>query len=136
MPLQMLPAALFALLFRVNLPLCVVLVWVSNPVTIPPLIWLSYLVGSHLLGMPMPDAQEIERLVTYGTEAVRALFTGAPLTASMDVGRHVEPLLLGSLVSGFIFGCLGYVLMRLYWRWHAVSAWRRRQQKRLAQRQP
>lgn len=136
MPLQMLPAALLALLFRVNLPLCVVLVWVSNPVTIPPLIWLTYLVGSQLLGVPMPNQEEIEQLVAYGTDAVRGLFTGVAPSASLDLGRHVEPLLLGSLVTGFIFACLGYVLMRLYWRWHAVKAWRRRQQKRLAQRQP
>jgi uncharacterized protein (DUF2062 family) len=31
MPFQTIPAAIIALVFRVNLPLCVVLVWLSNP---------------------------------------------------------------------------------------------------------
>lgn len=136
MPLQMLPAALLALLFRVNLPLCVVLVWVSNPITIPPLIWLTYLVGSQLLGLPMPNKEEIETLVIYGGQAVRGLFSDVEPSVHIELARHVEPLLLGSLVTGFVLGCIGYVLMRLYWRWHAIAAWRRRKEKRLAQRQP
>ena len=48
-PFQMLLGAIGAILFRVNLPLSAALVWVSNPLTMPPLFYFAYLVGGWLL---------------------------------------------------------------------------------------
>lgn len=135
MPLQMLPAAAAAILFRVNLPLSVVLVWVSNPLTMIPLIYVAYFVGSQLLGMPMPNSAEIGQLVTYLGGLVEAMFSGESPAHQDVLSRHIEPLLLGTLVTGCLFASTGYVLMRVYWRWHVVRAWRKRQQKRLLQAQ-
>lgn len=132
MPLQMLPAAALAILFRVNLPLTIVLVWVSNPLTMIPLIYVAYYVGSLLLDVPMPTASEIGQLVNYFGEWVEGLFSGTSPAEHGMLARHVEPLLLGTLVTGFLFACTGYVVMRLYWRWHVLSAWKKRQQKRLS----
>lgn len=132
MPLQMLPAAAAAILFRVNLPLTVVLVWVSNPLTMIPLIYVAYFAGSQLLGTPMPSSEEIRQLVTYLGDVIQGMFSGnAPASEEM-LSRHLEPLLLGTLVTGFLFACCGYVLMRIYWRWHVVSAWKKRQRRRAA----
>ncbi|HCT40435.1 MAG TPA: DUF2062 domain-containing protein [Moraxellaceae bacterium] len=130
MPLQMLPAAAAAILFRVNLPMTVVLVWVSNPLTMIPLIYVSYFVGSLLLGIPMPSGSEIHQLVGYLGEVVGGIFSGNAPVAEQMISRHIEPLLLGTLVTGFLFGCTGYVLMRIYWRWHVVSTWKKRQLQR------
>lgn len=130
MPLQMLPAAAAAILFRVNLPMTVVLVWVSNPLTMIPLIYVSYFVGSLLLGIPMPSGSEIHQLVGYLGDVVGGIFSGNAPVAERMISRHIEPLLLGTLVTGFLFGCTGYVLMRIYWRWHVVSTWKKRQLQR------
>lgn len=130
MPLQMLPAAAAAIMFRVNLPLAVVLVWVTNPLTMIPVIYISYHVGSYLLGTPMPSGEEVRQLVGYLGELVQGLFSGQAPAQHETLSRHVEPLLLGTLVTGFLFACSGYVLMRLYWRWHVLSAWKKRQQRR------
>ena len=45
-PSQMLLAAIIAIYVRVNLPISVALVWITNPITIPPMIYGSYRVGA------------------------------------------------------------------------------------------
>ena len=48
---QMIPAAYFAVVFRANLPLSVAGVWISNPITMPPMMYFAYLFGNKLLGL-------------------------------------------------------------------------------------
>ena len=45
-------AALLALMLRANLPISVVLVWISNPITIPPIFYLTYEIGRWILQAP------------------------------------------------------------------------------------
>ena len=54
-PGQTFIAAFLALLFSSNLPIAVVLVWISNPLTIAPLFIFTYGVGVLLLGMEFID---------------------------------------------------------------------------------
>lgn len=130
MPGQMLVAAGLAIVFRVNLPLCVALVWSSNPLTLIPLAWLAYLIGSSMLGVPMPSMGELSQLFTALTTLLGQLFSGASKTALAPLAQHIKPILLGALTMSFIFACTGYVAMRLFWRWHVLSAWKKRQEKR------
>lgn len=46
----MLLAAAVAIPLRVNLPLSVALVWLTNPLTMPPIFYGTYLVGVAVLG--------------------------------------------------------------------------------------
>jgi uncharacterized protein (DUF2062 family) len=41
------------------------------------------------------------------------------------------PLLTGSLVSGLIFGGVGYVTMQVFWRWQVTKNWERRKKRRV-----
>ena len=50
MPLQMAPATLFCWLARGNLPLALVCVWISNPLTYAPIFLLEFQVGQWLIG--------------------------------------------------------------------------------------
>jgi uncharacterized protein (DUF2062 family) len=52
-PFQMVLAAGAAILFRTNLPISIVLVWLTNPVTIPPMFYFAYLVGTWIVGAPV-----------------------------------------------------------------------------------
>jgi uncharacterized protein len=58
-PMQMVFAAALAIIMRANIPAAVSLVWVTNPVTIPPLLFLSYTLGAWILDVP-PQGLEIE----------------------------------------------------------------------------
>jgi len=109
-PFQMLLAAGGAILCRVNLPLSVALVWLSNPFTMPPLFYGAYLVGCQLLGHPM---QQIE--IEFTWQWLASVFqTVAP------------PLLLGSLVLALLSSLLGYALIRTFWRISTVRQWQKR----------
>lgn len=129
MPFQMLLAAALAILFRVNLPLTIVLVWTSNPLTMLPLIWTAFWLGSHLLDVPMVSGAEL-RTILGELASTLGSWVGAVPPATTHLARYAEPFLLGAMVLGLLSGSLGYVLMRLYWRWHVLRAWRRRQDAR------
>ena len=45
MPFQMVPAMLCCWLMRANLPIALVWVWLTNPITLPPIILLEFAIG-------------------------------------------------------------------------------------------
>jgi uncharacterized protein (DUF2062 family) len=51
MPFQMVPAAIFSFVFRANLIVSVALVWISNPITMLPMMYGAYWFGCFMLGM-------------------------------------------------------------------------------------
>ena len=54
-PWQMLLAATAAALLRFNMPVAVAMVWITNPLTIPPIFFACYQFGAWLLGTPPLD---------------------------------------------------------------------------------
>ena len=114
-PGQMLLAALLAIYFRVNLPLAVVFVWLSNPITIPPLFYLSYKTGALMLQEP---AKEL-------------IFQLSFEWFSEIIVDIWDELLLGSLTLGGLAALTGYFTVRLVWRMAIVRKWEERKQKKL-----
>ncbi len=104
-PFQMLLAAIGALLFQVNLPLAVTLVWFSNPLTIAPMFYFAYLVGVKILGTP-----ESEFNFELSTEWL-----------SHGMALIWQPFLLGCLIMAIISSIAGYTAVRLLWRLHLVQ---------------
>lgn len=104
MPFQMLPAALSAIIFRVNLPLSVALVWLTNPVTMPPIFYFCYKLGAWLLGIPPSDIQ----------------FQASPEWLMSELKHIWQPFLLGSLLVAGASSALGYSTIRGLWRLHLV----------------
>lgn len=117
-PGQVIVAAVLAVLMRCNLPLSVSLVFVTNPVTMPPIFYMAYKLGALIIDVPV-------------TEVV------------LEVGFHWltdslayvwKPFLLGCLLCGLFFGSLGYFVMSLLWRWNVVRQWRARKRIREARK--
>ena len=99
MPFQMVASAAVAIPLRVNLPLAVGCVWLSNPLTMPVMFYLCYLVGSAVLAAPLePFAFEasIEWLVS----------------SMATIGK---PFLLGCLLMGTTASIVGYFLIDWLW---------------------
>jgi len=115
-PGQTLIAAGLAVLFRANLPIAVALTWVTNPLTTPPIVIVAYNVGAWLLSSPpLPTNFEFSFSSLFG-----------------EFGAVAKPFLLGSVVSGILAGSIGYVSIRLLWRWHVVRQWNARKRARSA----
>ena len=109
-PVQMFTAAFSAVFFRVNLPISVALVWLTNPITMPPVFYFNYKFGTWLLGAPHDVGQFQPSLEWF----------------SREIGAIWAPLYLGSFVLGTLLAVLGYGLMRVYWRWHVLKRFRAR----------
>lgn len=114
LPGQMLIAAVFAMAMRVNIALAVAMVWATNPITIPPLLWLAYQIGAMLTGAAL-----------------------APPTGEMSIGYAMSqlpaiwlPLGVGLLTLSFISSLLGFAIIRLLWRLHISAHKRRRRAQR------
>lgn len=109
---QALLAAVAAMMFRVNLPLSVALVFISNPLTIPPMFYGAYRLGAWVLGQPTAPFD-----LDFWAEPANWL-------------TILSPLAVGSLICATACSALGYFGVRLLWRWQVVRHLRRRQAAR------
>jgi len=116
LPSQMVMAAGVAIWLRVNLPISVGLVWVSNPITMTPLFYFAYKVGAWTLSVPVTDWNFELSWTWLGTE----------------LAAKWEPFLLGCLICGVVSGVLGFLLIRLIWRINIGNRWAMRKQRRCA----
>ena len=115
-PGQMVVAAALAILFAANLPLAVLLVWITNPVTIPLIFLTCYLVGSWVLNIP-PQHFAFEWSWAWFTEELYII--GLPLLVGCpDLRRHRR-------------GCQVTGESSCYWRWYVVRIWQTRHKRRV-----
>lgn len=110
MPFQMVAAGFFAIWFNANLPLSVALVWISNPLTMPPMFYFNYKVGAWLLGRPVLN---FEFHLSWKWLSERLL----------DIG---VPLYVGSVVLGVLCACISYLVIQFLWRRKVRSDWGKR----------
>ncbi len=112
-PGQMAIAAVAAFYFRANLPISVALVWITNPLTMPPMFYFAYIVGLQSLGQSLPD-DDFE----FSLESILS-----------SLGEIGGPFLFGCLILGIISSIIGYFGIRLFWRYHVNSQWNRRKKR-------
>ncbi len=108
-PMQTILAAAGAIWLRFNLPLAVAMVFITNPLTMPPMFYFTYKVGVWLLNAP-PKPFQFELSFEWLMERTGAIWW---------------PLLTGSLVVGVIAGIIVYFGVRFWWRIMVVRRRRR-----------
>ncbi|MEN8259666.1 MAG: DUF2062 domain-containing protein [Pseudomonadota bacterium] len=111
-PGQMAIAAVAAFYLRANLPISVVLVWVTNPLTMPPMFYFAYRVGLSALSLPQQEN-----------------FSFSTDTFLSGLGDIWQPFLLGCLILGTISAIAGFFGMRALWRYVVIKQWIRRKDK-------
>lgn len=113
-PGQFILAGLLALWLRVNLPLAVISVFITNPLTMAPVYYFNYRVGALLLGRPPVHWQ-----LDWTWQAL-----------GQDLAQIWLPLLLGSLVMGALAAIAAYLCTLALWRIQVLLALRARRRRR------
>ena len=103
-------AAAVAIPARVNLIISVALVWISNPFTMPPLFYFAYRLGGVVLGQEA-NGFDFELSFTWLANGLLAIW---------------QPFLLGCAIMAVSSSLLGYIAIRLLWRWNIVRRWEQR----------
>jgi uncharacterized protein (DUF2062 family) len=113
-PFQMYLSAALSIPLRVNLPLSIATVWITNPFTMPPMFYAAYWVGVLILGAP---EQEFAFELSWDW-VVQSMSTIGPA------------FLLGCAVCSVVFGLAGYFGLNYFWRLSVIKAWKKRQETR------
>ncbi len=113
-PVQMLLAAAIAIVVRVNLPIAVGLVWITNPVTIPFMLFIAFKIGTLITGSTITPI-EIE-------------FTFESLQNGL--GDVWLPVLIGCIILAISCAVTGYLLIHLLWRIKVAQAWNTRRARK------
>jgi uncharacterized protein (DUF2062 family) len=119
-PLQMLSAALLAVLLGVNLPIALFTTLYSNPFTILPLYALAYELGSWVSGAHNAALLNLPEL--HWNSWVSELWHWFGLLG--------KPILIGLPLLAVLFSVAGYFSVRVAWRVFVVLKWRARKQRR------
>ena len=108
-PGQMAIAAAAAFYFRANLPISVALVWITNPLTMPPMFYFAYIVGLKVLGQESPSNFDfsIDNIMS-------------------SLGVIGGPFLFGCLILGIISSAVGYFGIRSFWIYSIKKKWNSR----------
>lgn len=107
LPIQTLIAVGMCFWLGANLPIAMVIIWISNPVTIPPIFFLTYKLGSYILGSEIGE---------FSVELSWQWFS--------QLGTDILlPLAVGSLLCGAALASSGYFFILYLWRWKVVKNW-------------
>lgn len=124
-PLQMISAALLAVLLRVNLPVALITTLYTNPFTIVPLYVLAFQIGTLLTGARSG--------VAVLPPSLPELHWHNLLYEMWDwVALLGKPLLVGLPVLAVGLAIIGYVVVRVAWRVVVIWKWRARHRHRTA----
>jgi uncharacterized protein (DUF2062 family) len=112
LPVHLPLAVLIAILRRINVPTIVGTVFLVNPLTVVPVYYTAYRVGSAVLQVPVRrfHFQLSFEWLQYG------------------LGPVWRPFLVGCLICSVIAGATGWVALELVWRWQVRKRYRERRE--------
>ena len=123
-PVQFLFAALFAIAFRVNLPVAAFTTLYSNPFTIVPIYLAAYSLGAFITGHGAGHVPQTELNLTD-----KNINEWLPALVDWVVSLG-KPLLVGMPLLGVLLSIAGYFAVRGAWRLHVIYEWHRRAKRR------
>ena len=109
-PVQMLVAAVLSAILRVHVPVSMVMVWFTNPLTVGPILYAAWCSGSMILGEP----------------ALAEPLSFHPKSILSSAGQTWHIFLSGMVFCGLVSAVVGFISTLLLWRIHAIRRWKNR----------
>jgi len=100
MPMQMLAVIATTPFIRFNVPIAIAMVWLSNPITMPPMYYMEYLTGNYILGKEGID--NIELTLNWFSTHMDDIF----------IPLYVGTAFYSIVVSGIIYVLLNWLWIR------------------------
>jgi uncharacterized protein len=113
-------AALLAIPTRANVAVAAVFTLVVNPLTIPPMYYAAYRIGSW----------ELHHDATLLNPAVAERFSGELSRMLFWIHEASGPIAVGIVTMAAVVGALGYLIAALVWAFWSRSRWRQRRAAR------
>jgi uncharacterized protein len=113
--LQIAGAAMLALPFRANVPLAAAMTFLSNPVTTPFILALSYYIGRVMLGRT-GDLSEFTALIEHHASLSQ--------WAAWLLSDTAPVMLFGLAVVSVVTAAVGYLIASWFWRDRLARKWR------------
>lgn len=108
-PGQMILAAFLSLMFAANLPIAIILTWITNPLTFTPIFFFAFKIGNIFI-----------------TKDITPKITDNELNLLSNIAHIWEPLFLGSIILACIGSIISYLMIRIYWRYYVIKIWSKR----------
>lgn len=112
------------LLFEVNLPISLMLAWLSNPLTLVPILYIGFWFGAHIFHVHMINKEmllgvlhQISRWITH--------FGHGHIDFSL-----AKILMTGLVVEAFVFAVILYICTEIFWRWMVIKNWKSRHRQK------
>lgn len=100
LPCQMFIASCLSIIMNSNLPISISLVWITNPITMPPIYYFCYKLGTYTLNYPTLRTIPSNSIIDW-------------LWAQSNI--ILKPFLLGSLVIGLTTAIISYFLVIIFY---------------------
>ena len=117
MPMQMLAVMATTPFIRFNVPIAISMVWLSNPVTMPPMYYMEYLTGNFILGRE--GISNIELTLDWFTSHMGDIFV---------------PLYVGTAFYSIVVSTLIYFVLNWLWIKSVKSEKHQREKERRERR--
>jgi uncharacterized protein (DUF2062 family) len=114
---------LFAIVFKVNLPMAVLITLYSNPLTIVPIYLAAYAIGELVTGNGTIEIPQVEFSIL-DKNIVEWIPAMIDWMASLG-----KTLLTGISILAILLSVIGYFTAHAVWRLYVVYAWRKRAQR-------
>ena len=112
--IQMLLAAFLAITFAGNLPIAVILTWITNPFTYVPIVYFAIQIGG----------------IFVNTKTIHEI-KSEDINLLTDLMQYWEPFFLGSLILSVIGSLISYIVIRIYWRYYVIKIWSKRKKSNI-----
>ena len=108
------------LFFEVNLPVGLALAWLSNPLTLVPILYVGFWIGTQIFHVHMINKEMMLGVLHQICNWLKHFGRG-----HIDLSL-AKILMSGLVIEAFIIAVMLYVLTEVFWRWSVYRNWKKR----------